>query len=113
MQTIMQELQPYLIAVGVAILTAIAGIIAAAGSALVKRFNRWADKQDEAVDRAALHSAAITGMAAAEVEMPEAPLADKVRATTRYMAQSSPGAIDRLKPDADVLEKIAVSKSLS
>jgi hypothetical protein len=76
-------------------------------------FKDWKDKQNEALNRQALHSAGITGMASAEQKYRNSSSissSDKVAYTVDYMKKSVPEAIRELKASTEVLNKIAQSK---
>jgi hypothetical protein len=76
-------------------------------------FKSWKDKQNEAVNRQALHSAGTTGMASAEQKYRNSSSissSDKVAYTVDYMKKSVPEAIRDLQASTEVLNKIALSK---
>lgn len=73
---------------------------------------QWANKQNQAVDRQALHSAMATGMASAEqkYEGTGTTTQTKVAYAVDYAKKSVPDAIRDLKASTEVLTKIAQSK---
>jgi hypothetical protein len=76
-------------------------------------FQSWKDKQNEATDRQALHSALTTGIQAAEQKYkgsPSLPSKDKVAYAIDYAKKSVPDAIANLKASTDTLIKLTQSK---
>jgi len=72
----------------------------------------WTNKQAEATDRQALHSAMETGTAAAEKKFSgtNAPASEKAAYAVNYAEKSVPDAIKNLKPTSEVMAKLAMAK---
>jgi hypothetical protein len=76
-------------------------------------FKSWKDKQNEATDRQALHSALTTGIQSAEQKYrgsPDLPAKDKVAYAIDYAQKSVPDAIRNLKASTETLVKLTQSK---
>lgn len=75
---------------------------------------RWASKQNEATDRAALHSALQSGVSAAEQKYAKAKegnyQVEKVAYAIDYAQSSVPDAIRNLSPPKETLIKLAQAK---
>jgi hypothetical protein len=76
-------------------------------------FKSWKDKQNEATDRQALHSALTTGIQSAEQKYKAAPnqqAKDKVAYAIDYAQKSVPDAIRNLRASTEMLTKLTQSK---
>jgi hypothetical protein len=76
-------------------------------------FQSWKDKQNEATDRQALHSALTTGIQSAEQKYKNAPnqqSKEKVAYAIDYAKKSVPDAIANLRTSTETLTKLTQSK---
>jgi type II secretory pathway pseudopilin PulG len=76
-------------------------------------FKSWKDKQNESVDRQALHSALTTGIQSAEQKYKNAPnqqSKEKVAYAIDYAKKSVPDAIANLRTSTETLTKLTQSK---
>lgn len=95
-----------------ALMTFLSAVLPALGLWAVTILKTWATKQNEQVNRQALHSAMTTGMASAEQKYQNASPSTqaKVAYAVDYAKKSVPDAIRDLKASTEVLTKIAQSK---
>jgi F0F1-type ATP synthase membrane subunit b/b' len=76
-------------------------------------FKSWKDKQNEATDRQALHSALTAGIQSAEQKYKNAPdqkAQEKVAYAIDYAKKSVPDAIANLRASTETLTKLTQSK---
>ena len=101
----------FLKAVTPALLTFLSVAVPALLAWLTNIVRCWANKQNEAKDREALHSALATGMTVAETKYgASGNTSEKVAYAIDHAQKSVPDAMRNLNPPADVLAKIAMSK---
>jgi hypothetical protein len=97
-----------------ALITFMSVVVPALLAWLTNIIRQWANKQAEAKDREALHSAMQTGAAAAEQKFAKGGTAvDKAAFVVDYVQKSVPDAIKNLNPSAEILAKLAMSKQLA
>jgi hypothetical protein len=110
MSDLMKDLQPHIVTLAITLLTAAGVILTALAGAVALRIKRWADKQDEAVDRNAIHQALKSGVDAARADGIIEPAAQAEKAVI-HAYESVPRALKNIKPSSATLARVALAKT--